>query len=107
MILVGIFNRQNHFMMKRILIFILLLVGFTVQAQNFTSGRIVATRVGDGTTTLSGNTAPVDLLEFDISTANQTTPSKTVSLGSTASGSRLTTAGNVAQSGQLSLSADG
>jgi len=94
--------------MKSIFAFFFFLVTFSVQAQNFTPGRVVVTRVGDGMTTLGGNTAPVDLQEYEISTANQATPSKTVSLGSgSTAGTRLTTAGNVAQSGQLSLSTDG
>ncbi|MEY4541099.1 MAG: hypothetical protein RLZZ306_2856, partial [Bacteroidota bacterium] len=93
--------------MKKILTFLFFLVAFASQAQNFTPGRIVVSQVGDGTTTLSGNTFPVSLLEFDVSTANQTTPSKTLSLGSTTAGSRLTTGGSTAQSGQLSLSSDG
>jgi hypothetical protein len=92
-------------MMKRILPLIFL--SFFCQAQNFTPGRIVVSQVGDGSTTLSTNTFPVSLLEFDISTANQTTPSKTLNFGNTTAGSRLTTGGTTAQSGQISLSSDG
>jgi parallel beta-helix repeat protein len=78
-----------------------------LHAQNFTRGKIVVSRVGDGTTTLSTSTIPITLLEYDLSTANQTTPSNTLSLGSTTAGSRLTVAGATGQEGQISLSTDG
>ena len=90
----------------KLICFLWVLAVYAAQAQ-FTAGRIVVTRVGDGSTALSGNTAPVSLLEYDISTANQSSATHTVNLGTTTAGSRLTTGGSTAQSGQLSISTDG
>ena len=87
--------------------FITLLFTFcvlVVQAQNFTSGNIVVTRIGNGTNALSANTAAVDLVEFTPAAANPAT--KTVSLGST-TGNRLVVTGTTSQEGQLSLSTNG
>jgi hypothetical protein len=86
--------------------FLCLWAVYAAQAQ-FTAGKIVVSQVGDGTNTLSTGTFPVSLLEFDISTVNQATPSNTVSLNNTTAGSRITTGGTTAQSGQISLSSDG
>ncbi|OAQ39809.1 hypothetical protein A5893_09540 [Pedobacter psychrophilus] len=87
-----------------VFLFALIFCTSTTFAQNFVSGNLVVTRVGDGSTALSANTAPISLLEFTTIGVNQATPIKTVTLGST-TGSRLTIGGNLNE-GQISLSTD-
>jgi hypothetical protein len=71
-------------------------------AQNFTAGNLVITRTGDGTTTLSGDTAPVSLVEYSpVGVAGIT-----VTMPSTGT-DKLTIGGNSKSQGQLSLSEDG
>ena len=82
------------------------LIATLLQAQNFTAGRIIVSRVGDPAVSLTTNTAPVSLLEFDPTTSDQTTPSKIVNFGSS-TGNRLTVSGTTANEGQLSLSTNG
>ncbi len=92
--------------MKYTFISLLTFFGLIVNAQNFTPGNVVVTRVGDGSTTLSTNNFGVNLLEFNTNTANQASPTKTVAIGSTTAGSRITVGGTVTTEGQLSLSQD-
>ena len=99
---------KNRFLgFKSTLILLFLSLTFFGQAQNFTAGRIIVSRVGDPLVSLTTNTAPISLLEFDPTTADQTIPSKIVNFGNATSGSRLTVSGTTAQEGQLSLSANG
>ncbi len=79
----------------------------TVLGSNFTEGNIVVTRVGNGTTSLGATSAPLSLLEFLPAMANQPVSVKTVTVGSTTNGSRLTIVGNTVFEGQLSRSTDG
>lgn len=92
--------------MKQKFTSIALLFTIYCHAQNFTAGNLVVSRVGDGAAALSASTAPVTLLEFDKITSGQTSAVKTVSVGSTMPGNRLTLGGNVSQEGQLNLSAN-
>jgi hypothetical protein len=69
-------------------------------AQNFVPGNLVVTRVGDGSTALSANTAPISLLEYTTIGVNQATPVRPV-INLTG----LTIGGNLNE-GQLSLSTD-
>lgn len=90
--------------MKSLFTLIVLSVAISAQAQ-FTANRLAVTRVGNGSTALSTNTAPVSLLEFTTAGVAGTT----VNLGSTTAGSQLTLAGAVggtALEGQLNLSQD-
>ena len=84
-----------------------------VQAQNFTRGNIVVTRVGDGTASLtSSNTVPVSLLEFNTSSSGTTlgaapqSPIRTFNV-SGGSGKSLTLTGSTSGEGFLSLSQNG
>ncbi len=92
--------------MKSLFTFCLLVMTLVVQAQ-FTANRLVVSRVGNGSTALSVNTAPVSLLEFTTAGA----PGTSVNLGSSMTGSQLTLSGISAAAttleGQLSLSQDG
>lgn len=97
--------------MKKITItMLILLTAMCVQAQ-FTSGNLVVTRVGNGSTTLATTSAKVSVLEFsptNVSIATTaTTPVTSFDLGSTTSGSRLTIGGTTQYEGQISLSVDG
>ncbi|MBC7888458.1 MAG: T9SS type A sorting domain-containing protein [Ferruginibacter sp.] len=92
--------------MKPILLSVFALVTIVVQAQNFIPGNVVVTRVGDGATALSANTAVLNLLEFSSTVADQLTPVKTLAIGSTTTGSRITCSGTTSTEGQLSLSTD-
>jgi len=91
---------KTNFTLRSGLLMIIILA-FTVQghAQDFTLGNIVVTRVGDGSTVLSSNTAPISLLEYTTTGISQSLPTKTVSI------SGLTIAG-LANEGLLSLSSD-
>ena len=93
--------------MKSIYPILLLFIAFGAQSQSFVPGNLVVTRVGDGTTTLSTNTASLSLLEFTTTGADQVTPVNTIAVGSATSGSRLTITGTTVHEGQLSLSANG
>jgi len=78
-----------------------------VQAQSVNTGNVVVSRVGNGTTALSANTAPVTLLEFSKLIAGQAVPVSTLPLNSTTKGGRLTLGGSTLYEGQLQLSSDG
>ena len=75
-----------------------------VQAQ-FTAGDLVVERIGDGTTTLSGNAAAVSVVEFAPTGAAQS-PAFTINLPTTGA-SALTDSGTGTSDGYLNLSADG
>jgi len=77
------------------------------QAQDFTAGNLVVSRVGNGATALGTATAPVSLLEFDKTTASQASPVKTVNIGSAVGSSKLTLAGTAVYEGQLNASTNG
>ncbi len=73
----------------------------SLSAQSFTSGSLVVSRVGDGTTTLANTAGPMSLLEFSTTGTLLTT---TVISSSATSG--LQTSGTATSEGMLSLSAD-
>ena len=95
---------KKNVMKKNVTLFFALF-SIIVHAQNFNPGNIIVTQIGDGTTTLSGNTAAVRLLEFAPTGSGQS-PVKTVSLNS-GSGTKLVLTGTTQSEGQLSLSSNG
>lgn len=93
--------------MKYLLIFSLLFsTVFIADAQSLINRNVTVLRVGDGTATLGSSTAAISLLEYNNTTANQTSPVKTTAISSTGT-DRITTGGAVTAEGQLSLSQDG
>lgn len=93
--------------MKKLFTLSCLFVATLAQAQ-FTANRLAVTRVGDGNTALTTNTASVSLLEFPIIGGAST---YTAGLGSSTPGSQLTLGGiggsATTLEGLLSLSQDG
>src|SRR4051812_17279192 len=76
----------------------------------FTPGQIVVLRVGDGSAALGSGATAVSLLQYDPTTASQTTPTLTVAVpwpASTNSGSGQTISGTSTSEGQITRSADG
>src|SRR4051812_44905701 len=68
----------------------------------FTSGNLVLYRVGDGSTALTGNAAPVSIQEFSPTGAS---PVQTITLSSSGADS-FTTDGNATSDGILQFSSD-
>lgn len=94
---------------KQLTLIVLLGVAFLKSQAQFAPGKLVVTRIGDGTTALTaGTSVPVNLYEFTATDANQIVPgSPKVGIGSTVTGNRLTVVGNGKGEGAISLSADG
>ena len=92
--------------MKYTLTSLFALLAIFVQAQNFTPGNVVVSRVGDGSATLGSGTAPVSLLEFLPSTASQSSATKTVNFTTSGTG-QISVGGTTSVEGQLNLSQDG
>lgn len=90
--------------MKKTFTFIFALSIAMVQAADFTPGNVVVALSGSGTST--SNSVPVQLLEYNTTTANQASAVQTINLNSTA-GSPMLTLGSNPGEGQLSLSEDG
>lgn len=93
--------------MKKFFTLASMVLTITGYSQALNTRNITVLRVGDGTATLNTSTAPISLLDFAPTGANQLTPIKTVNIGSTVAGSRVTVAGTNNYEGQLSLSSDG
>jgi hypothetical protein len=83
-----------------------LLTAVGAQAAAFATGNVVVTRYGDGSTTLSSAAAPVAVLEYLPSTANQASPVQTITIPSTG-GSRLTGTGNASSEDFITRSTNG
>jgi hypothetical protein len=75
-------------------------------AAAFTTGNVVVSQYGDGSTTLSSAAAAVAVLEYLPSTANQGSPVQTISIPSSGAG-QLTGAGSSGTENYISRSTDG
>ncbi len=90
--------------MKKLFTLIFILCSLVIQAQNFTVGNLVVTRVGDGATALSSTTtAPITLLEYSPAGGSAT---KTLVIPSTGT-DKITVLGATTGEGQISLSQNG
>ncbi len=72
-------------------------------AAAFTIGNVIVTQVGDGSAALSAVAAPVFVLEYLPSTANQSSPVQTITIPATGA-SRLTGAGNASSEDYITRS---
>jgi hypothetical protein len=88
------------------LIVLCLLTAAGAQAAAFTTGNVVVTQYGDGSTALTSASAPVAVLEYLPSTANQASPVQTITIPSTG-GSRLTGSGSAGSEDFITRSTNG
>jgi hypothetical protein len=82
------------------------LTALEAQAAAFTVGNVVVSQYGDGVNALGGAAAPVAVLEYLPSTANQASPVQTITIPSTG-GSRLTGSGSAGSEDFITRSTNG
>jgi Lamin Tail Domain/Immunoglobulin I-set domain len=82
---------------------LLCLFAIGTHAAAFTTGNVIVTQVGDGSAALSAVAAPVFVLEYLPSTANQSSPVQTITIPATGA-SRLTGAGNASSEDYITRS---